>query len=209
LKHIDLNTWKRKGHFEFFYRMDYPQYNICMNLDVTRFLKFTRDNNLSFYYSMIFAATSALNSTEAFRYRIREGKIVLHDRVHPSFTDMDQDDDLFKLIRLDITDDLFSFVKAATMISDRQKEYFLPEHLSGRDDVVYITCIPWISFTHVSHTIALNRDDSVPRISWGKYFPDNGKMLLPFSVQVNHALVDGIHVGRYVDALQTQINDMH
>ncbi len=208
MKHIDIKTWKRKQHFEFFYRMDYPQYNICMNLDVTRFLKFTKENNLSFYYAMIFAATSAVNKTEVLKYRIRAGNVVLHDKVHPSFTDMAKDDDLFKLVRLDMTEDLFSFVKAAAYTSTHQKEYILPEHSSGRDDVIYITCIPWISFTHVSHTIALNRDDSVPRISWGKYFSDGNKTLLPFSVQVHHALVDGVHIGQYVETLQMMMDEI-
>lgn len=206
MKHIDINTWKRKQHFEFFYRMDYPQYNICMNVDVTRFLKFTKENSLSFYYAMIFAATSAVNKTEALKYRIRAGNVVLHEKVHPSFTDMAKNDDLFKLVRLDLTEDIFSFVKAAAYASANQKEYILPEHSSGRDDVIYITCIPWISFTHVSHTIALNRNDSVPRISWGKYFSDGNKTLLPFSVQVHHALADGLHIGQYVETLQKMMD---
>jgi chloramphenicol O-acetyltransferase len=30
----------------------------------------------------------------------------------------------------------------------------------------------------------------------------NGKIMLPFSVQVNHAFVDGVHVGKYVGRLQ-------
>ncbi len=206
MKIIDLNTWKRKQHFEFFYRMDYPQYNVCMNLDATRFLKFTKENGLSFYYAMIFAASTALNSVEEFRHRIREGQVILHDKVHPSFTDMDNDDDLFKLVSLELTGDIFSFTDAAKQVSKNQKEYIKPGHLAGRDDVIYITCVPWISFTHVSHTIALNRNDSVPRISWGKYFKDGNKMMLPFSVQVNHALVDGIHIARYIEALEKIMN---
>jgi Chloramphenicol O-acetyltransferase len=209
MKQINMDNWKRKDHFEFFYRMDYPQYNICMDLDVTHFVSFCKKEKLSFYYSMIYAVTKIANKSENFKYRIREGKVVLHDRIHPSFTDMDENisDDLFKMITVDFTDDLCQFVKAAKIENKNQKTYFDPLKLVGRDDLIYITCIPWIAFTHISHTISLNKNDAVPRISWGKYYQVGNKILLPFSVQVHHALADGIHVGKFVEKLQEYLNE--
>ena len=88
MKEIDLENWKRRGHYEFFHRMDYPQYNICMDIDVTHFLAFTKQKKLSFYYAMIFASTTVLNRIENLKYRIRDDKVVVHDTIHPSFTDM-------------------------------------------------------------------------------------------------------------------------
>jgi len=211
MEYIDIENWNRKGHFEFFHRMDYPQFNICMDIDVSNFVKFTKQNGLSFYYSMVFATTSVINQIETFRYRIRDNKVVLHDKIHPSFTDMNKDekDDLFKLITVDLNDDdIYIFEKKAKEASENQQDYFGLDKLIGRDDLIYITCIPWISFTHISHTISLNKNDSVPRISWGKYYKQGDKTLLPFSVQVNHALIDGIHIGQYVDRLQTFINKL-
>jgi chloramphenicol O-acetyltransferase type A len=211
MKYIDIESWNRKMHFEFFYRMDYPQYNVCMDLDITRFLKFTKVHNLSFYYATIYAVTVAANKVENFKYRIRDGKVVLHDITHPSFTDMDRNsnDDLFKMITVEIQDNIFDFVKDAVETSLSQTEYINLEKLRGRDDLIYITCLPWISFTHVSHTISLNRNDSVPRISWGKYYKKEDKIMLPFSVQLNHALADGYHIGKYIEILQNYLNEDH
>ncbi len=208
MKQIDINNWNRKEHFEFFYRMDYPQYNICMNIDVTPLVAFCKKEKLSFYYSMIHAVTKAANETENFKYRIRDGKVVLHDSLHPSFTQMDENvsTELFKMVTVDFTENIREFVMAAERENAAQKLYFNPQKLIGRDDLLYITCIPWVSFTHVSHTISLNRDDAVPRISWGKYFHDGDRILLPFSVQVHHALADGLHVGKYVEKLQEYIS---
>jgi chloramphenicol O-acetyltransferase type A len=200
---IDMENWKRKEHFQFFYRLDCPQYNICVNLDATNFLQFVKSRKLSFYYAMIYAATHAANQIEEFRYRIREGRVILHDRVHPSFTDLSGGaDDLFKIVHVELTDDLIEFVGRAAERSRRQEAYFPFDDVAGRDDFIYITCVPWISFTQVSHAVPLNRDDATPRLAWGKYFTDNGRVLLPFSVQVHHALADGVHVGRYLAKLQ-------
>ncbi len=209
MEYIDIENWKRKEHFRFFHRADYAQYNICANIDVTSFLAFVKENGISFYYAMIHASTFAANEIVNFRYRIREDKIVLHDKLNPSFTDINGDDDeLFKLVTVDMKADILEFVNYAKELSKTQKDYFPMENLAGRDDFVYITCIPWVSFTHMSHTISLNKNDSVPRLSWGKYFKEGERVLLPFSVQVNHALVDGIHVGRYFEKLQNHIDNL-
>lgn len=92
------------------------------------------------------------------------------------------------------------------MKSENQKDYFVREDIEGRFDLIYITCIPWVSFTNLSHTISFNKDDSVPRLAWGKYFDENGKILMPFSVQAHHSFVDGIHMGKYFDALQEYLD---
>lgn len=209
MKFIDIENWKRKEHFTFFNRMDYPQFNICMNLDISNFLAFTKKKKLSFYYSMIYVVTNVVNTIDDFKYRIRDGKVVMHDKIHPSFTDMNNDtnDDLFKLITVNLEDDIMDFEKSAKEASQNQTDYFGLDKLAGRDDLIYITCIPWISFTHISHTISLNKNDSVPRISWGKYYKDGEKVLLPFSVQVNHALIDGFHIGKYIEKLQNYMDD--
>lgn len=208
MKYIDLANWKRREHYEFFRRMDYPQYNVCMDVDVTHFLQFVRDNGLSFYYAMNFAVAKATDEVENFRYRIREDGVILHDHLHPSFTDIGKNDKdgLFKFITAEIRGDIFEFNKRVREISDTQTEYFPFENFVNRDDLIYTTCLPWISFTSLSHPISINNKDAVPRISWGKYFPKGDNVMMPLSVQVHHALVDGLHIARYVEALQTLLD---
>ncbi len=199
---------ERAAHFNFFRRMDYPQYNICVNMDITRFLESIKQQDMPFYYAMIFAATHAINELEEFRYRIRGEQVILHDFVHPSFTDMPVGNDLFKMVTVDVEASMEAFVVKAEEKSRQQQDPFVARDVEGRDDLIYITCIPWVSFTSLSHTISFNKDDSVPRLAWGKYYNDGNRMLLPFSVQAHHSFVDGIHIGRYVDRLQVYLNGM-
>lgn len=210
MEYIDFETWPRKDHFDFFYKMEYPQFNVSLNIDVTHFLDFVKAHHISFYYAMIFASNYAANQFINFRYRIRGGRVVLHDRVHPSFTDMPKESDLFKMVTVDIKDglweDILAFTQYAKEKSEQQKEFMIYKNAEERDDVLYMTCTPWLSFTQLSHPIAFNKEDSVPKISWGKYFRQNGKVLMPFSVQANHALLDGVHVGKYIEALQNYID---
>ena len=203
---INLDTWERTTHYKFFKRMDYPHYNICVNIDISNFLTKIEENKIPFYYAMIYAATYALNLVEEFRYRIRGEQVIFHNMIHPSFTDMSDGTDLFKMVTVYMEKSILDFTKKAKEKSDNQTNYFVIADVEGRDDLTYITCIPWVSFTHLSHTISFNKDDSVPRLAWGKYFKEGEKMLLPFSVQAHHSFVDGIHMGKYIDCLQEFLN---
>jgi chloramphenicol O-acetyltransferase type A len=143
MEYIGLDTWKRKEHFHFFHGMDYPHFNICANLDATHFLKFVKAKRISFYYAMIFASSHAANESVGFRYRIRANQVVLHDKVHPSFTDIteldDAGDDLYKLVTVEMKDDLMEFVRYCGVKSQNQKSYFdLPQQLER--DMIKFYC---------------------------------------------------------------------
>jgi len=57
LEIINFDKWERTTHYKFFKRMDYPHYNISVNIDITNFLAKIEENRIPFYYAMIYAAT--------------------------------------------------------------------------------------------------------------------------------------------------------
>jgi len=72
----------------------------------------------------------------------------------------------------------------------------------GQDDLLFMTSLPWVSFTSMQHPIHMHPVDSVPRIAWGKFLQREGRTCMPVAVQVHHALMDGLHVGRYYQRVQ-------
>lgn len=206
MQEIDLSQWKRKQHFAFFRNSDLPFYNINTQVDITGIPEFAREQALSFNNLMMFLCIKALNSVENFRYRLRGETVVLHDALHPSFAHIkDGDDDLFSLITLDFIDDLQRFDQAVKTAIDHASTFFDLAKLRGRDDFVFFSSLPWISFTGVDHTLSLNKDDGIPRITWGKFTRNGPATSLPFNIRVNHMFVDGIHVGQFFAALEKEI----
>lgn len=201
MKFIEIDTWNRKDHFNYFRKLDYPQFNICANLDITRFYWYIRENKIPFFLSILFVSTKTANLIKEFRLRIREDKVGEHESVSPSFTVMTESE-VFKYCTAQFVDEFTGFRTNASIEIEKIKKSAGLEDDSGRDDLLYITSIPWVSFTGITHPIQMNPVDSIPRISWGKYFEENGKIMLPLSVQVHHALVDGLHVGKYYNMLQ-------
>jgi chloramphenicol O-acetyltransferase type A len=205
---INLENWKRKEHYLFFSRMDYPHFNICFDIDITNLIPELKKTNLPFYYTMIYLSTISANEIIEFKYRQRNDKIILHEKINPAFTYMSNNSDLFKMIVTSIDVNLTDFVNHTKEKAENQKEHFNQNDFIGKDDYIYITSIPWIEFTHISHTIKLDKNDSVPRISWGKYYENGSRILLPYSVQVNHAFVDGIHISKYKEILEQNIKNI-
>ena len=201
MKLIDIENWKRKDHYNYFKQLNYPHFNICTNLDITNFYLYIKEKNLPFFISFLFVSTRAANDVKEFRYRIREDKVVEHETVSPSFTVMTEGE-VFNFCTTTFIDEFNVFNNNASMEIEKAKNNISIEDEPGRDDLLYITSIPWVSFTSITHPIQMNPVDSIPRISWGKYFEENGKIKLPLSVQAHHALVDGIHVGKYFNMLQ-------
>ena len=99
--------------------------------------------------------------------------------------------------------DMETYVRVALEKVKTQKEYFIAP---PANDEFSFSPLPWISYTHISHTISGNRTNAAPLLDWGKFFERDGRMILPFSVQVHHSFVDGIHVGRVEERLQEYLN---
>ena len=66
---------------------------------------------------------------------------------------------------------------------------------------MYLSCLPWLDLTALTNERDPDKDDTVPRISWGKYAETDGRKQLNLSLEVNHRFIDGIHIGKFQDAL--------
>lgn len=205
-KYVNIESWPRKPHYKFFKQMDYPHFSICANVDITKTYSYIKQNNISFFKAMVFLASKVANNITEFKYRIQGDKIVEYDITHPSFTIITQPE-VFSFCTVNYIEDFQSFNNRVEEKTASLTGKVDIEDEPNRDDLIFMTSIPWISFTSVTHPIHLSSTDSIPRIAWGKFFEDNSKVKLPFSVQVNHALMDGIHIGKYFEILQETLNN--
>ena len=206
MRKIDINTWDRRQTFLFFKGMEHPIYSMTFELDVTKFYEFVKNNHLSFYFSFMHKAIKVMNGIENFRYRFIDAEPCVYDSVHPSFTDNVKDTNLFKIVTVDYNDNLLTFINEAKSISDKQGDQFIDFIKERRQDLVYVTTFPWATYTDVSFAHHHDSYDAIPRLTWGKFKEVENKKLMPFTIAVHHAFVDGYHVGLYIQWLQAMIN---
>jgi len=201
-KYLDVSTWARRDIFEFFRDFDKPYFNISTQLDVTRLLASLRAReNVSLMLAYHYFALRVANEIEPFRYRLRDGKVIVHDVIHGGTTVL-LPNETFTLAYFDYDDNFDRFMELAGRS--------VQEVLTGdgtfrpdpQDNRIHFTTLPWVSFTSFSHARNWRREDSVPKIAFGKFIKTDDRVLMPFSVEVHHALLDGLHVGRYVTRLE-------
>lgn len=205
MMYIDIEKWNRKDHYNYFKQFDYPHFNLCANLDITRLYNYIKENGFTFFISMLYVSAKTANGISEFRLRIRDGRVVEHETVNPSFTVMTKNG-VFNYCTAQFISEFGGFRTKTAGDIERAKNSAGLEDDPSRDDLLYITSIPWVSFTGLMHPIKMNPADSIPRISWGRFFEDGGKLKLPFSVQAHHALVDGMHVGNYYSMIQEMLD---
>jgi chloramphenicol O-acetyltransferase type B len=154
--------------------------------------------------ALIYAVSKCANDIEEFRYRFVDGKVVIFNRIETAFTYLNKETELFKVVNVEMKYTLEEYVVAATKVATNQKEYFTGPLGNG---VFQFSPLPWVTYTHISHTNSGKKDNATPLFDWGKYFKKDGKIILPFSVQVHHSFIDGIHIGKLTDSLQNYLNE--
>lgn len=205
MKYIERETWKRKKHFDFFNAFDAPHFNVTTNVDVTELREFAKTSGHSFFKLFLYGAVKAANAIPEFRQRIRGDAVVEHDVVHPSFTVL-RDDDLFNFCTVTFDEALPTFLDdVTTRMAQAGDEIVVGDE--EPDDLLYVTSVPWVTFTSIAHPTNRQREDSVPRIAWGKFTEHEGRLVMPLSVQAHHALMDGVHIGRYIETLQRWLDE--
>lgn len=198
---IDLRSWERREIFDFFKDFEEPYYGITLDLDCTGAYDYAKGKGISFFLYYLYLTLKAVNLTEAFKYRIEGDDIYLYDVINGSAT-IDRDDGTFGFSHILYFEDLDLFLEKATeeVIEVRTSNQLMRSGIG--ENVIHFSSLPWMKFSHVSHPRRYDRRDSIPKITIGKYIEDGKKRMIPVSVHVNHAVADGLHVGKFFATLQ-------
>lgn len=202
---IELSTWERKMHYEIYRQFANARYDITLELDVTNLVRFVKENHLSFTLTMIHTIARCANEIDEFRMRIENDEPVIYDSIDLSFTYLNKETNLMKNVVAENDADVHKFNQRAKEVIEEQKAYFTGALGNG---IYQFSSVPWISYTHISHTFSGNKDYAVPVFDFGRFYEKNERTVIPFSIEVHHAFVDGYHLGVLVEKLQKALDEM-
>jgi chloramphenicol O-acetyltransferase type A len=198
---IDIETWNRRSTFEYFKNFEDPFFNMTANVDVTALYQYCKLESVSFSLACVYYSQSALNSIREFRLRILNEAVIEYDHVEATQTILN-DDETFSFCYFKRQSDLKTFNAAGLTAREKYRDLKTFDVESDRIDLIYYSVIPWVSFTSFKHASRFDSRNTVPRIVFGKTFAEGAKLKMPISVEAHHALMDGIHVGKYYQGLQ-------
>lgn len=204
VQRIDMEAYGRKTHFDYFRQMGYPYVGLTANADVTGLVGCAKEKGESVFLYLLYAAGRAANSVKEFRQRIEGQGIIEFDSCKTSHTVM-RPDGTYVYCEADETLPFWEFLEVTKKKQAEAVKNGSIEEESDPQSLIFISCLPWISYTSIIQPVPFPADSN-PRITWGKYFEEGNRLLLPVTVLAHHALIDGKQIGEFFDKLALECN---
>ena len=206
MKELNIESWNRKEQFYFFNQFEDPYFAVTVDFDVTKAVRYAKETKVSFFVVYLHACMQAINGVENFKYRIHGDKVIIHDVIHASPTILRADNTFgFSFVHFD--EDLDQFHKNFEVEKERiqNSSNLFPEQ--NTDDCIYCSAMRWFNFSGHKEPVFGVKKESVPKLGFGKYIEREEKLMMPVAIAVNHALVDGYHVGLFTEKFQNNLNN--
>jgi chloramphenicol O-acetyltransferase type A len=200
-KTIDIDTWVRKDIYAFYRTYQDPFFHVTAAVDMTGLKQSAAKAPGIFFLSYLHAALTALNQTEALRLRFHAQGVVCYDTIHCGCTVM-REDETFGFVFFPFYYDLAEFIEEAKprLEAGKKAKGLIP--LDARPDVAFFSVLPWIHFSSFKNAHLEHQNDAFSRIVFGKGELKDDRFIVPVAAEVNHALVDGLHLGQFYRRLE-------
>lgn len=211
MKEIDLESWNRKDIFNLYYQYDIPQISLCTPLEVSKVYEFAKSKGLSFYFCLCHVFYTALLKFEEFMVRSINEKIVVEDGEYVNICAIKQGEENFKIITGRYYSDIEKFCNETKKKLQSQTTFTesLPSNARRSQVIAYMSCTPWFEFTHITHPQDVQKNSFVPHVSFDKMkINEKGERWVNVSLQVNHAAVDGLLIGKLLNEVKSIINHL-
>ena len=209
-KPIDTSSWKRKPYFDHYFSQIRCSYSITVNIDITNVLSFKDRNKIKLYPLLIYVISKAVNKYEEFRTAINDrGEVGIWETLSPCYTVFHKDSESISNIWTEWNDDLNLFL---SNFEQDSKRFGQIDRIDAKPNtpanVFPISSLPWTTFTGFNLNIFADGTYLLPIFTYGKYFKNGNRYLIPLSIQVHHAVCDGFHVSRLINEIQQECSNM-
>lgn len=204
MKTIDIQSWNRSKLYHHFRGLNDPYFGVTIPFNVTKAYADSKDNNVSFFVRYLHDCMKAINAVPNFRYRIIEDQVVDFEVIHASAT-IAREDHTYGFSFIEFNEDFDIFLRSYNQEKKRilsSNDLYPP--VNGQD-CIHCSALPWFSFS--GHKEPSSGDlQSIPELAFAKFEEQNNQLILNVSIHVNHALIDGYHVGLFAERFQFYLN---
>lgn len=203
-KKIDVENWDRKENYEWFTTRNRCKINMTMQLDITDLVKIIKENKIRCYPTFTYIASKVINKHDEFKMNYdEEENLVVYDVVHPRYPIFHESDKKISILWTEYSEDFKvfyeSFINDINTYGEKRSMAAKGKYPPNCFDM---SSLPWSSFTSFDCPPTHDVVWLPPFVMVGKFFENNGKMLLPISISVHHATCDGYHVSRFFSEFQ-------
>lgn len=205
-KIVDLDQWERGELFQFYIDKMRIVMSLTVDVDVAPLVAFAKKSGLKFYPLMIWVVSKVVNSHEEFKYSWdAEGNLIQWDVLSPSYADFHKEDENFTKMVTPFSEDLFEF--HSRFVQDRKTYRNVRAVVENQPKNFFdVSCLPWVRYRHFDVHVFDEGKFLAPVITWGKYEEEHGKLVMPLTMNIHHAVADGFHLSRFFKEVQRRID---
>lgn len=209
-KVIDKETYYRKGVFRHFTEDCKCSTSMTARIDVTDLVSKSKASGTKFYVNFLYLLSKVINSREDYRmqYLWQTDELICYDTVNPIQYVFHEDTETCTPVYTTYHKDYNVFYKNALNDIENAKktrEYLLDS--ANHPNWFDASYISWLSYDSLNIELPDGYVYLLPIISWGKYREENGRLMMPLTVRLNHAVADGFLVANVFRLLEKEISE--
>lgn len=188
------------------------RYAMSARIDVGKMWDWCHENDKSFFVMSLGCLMNAVNSVDAFKRRIIDGKVIEYDYLEGVCPIMDEGEEIYKEMRVrtpqDFEDimDWHDYVKGLSkdILSGKKEGFNLEMEKRDFTNIANFSCIPWVDFDMITNCV-VSGSAVQPLITWGKVNENNE---MSVAITVNHIFVNGRELGYFFENAKKEFNEM-
>ncbi len=206
---IDRESYYRRGVFRHFSEDCKCSMSMTARLDVTELAARSRASGTKFSLNFLYLLAKTLNSREDYRmgWLWQTEELICYDVIHPTQYLFHEDTETCTPVYSRYCEDYDAFYRAAAADLARAaqtRDYALDA--AGHPNSFDASYIPWLSYDALHVELPDGYLFFAPIVNWGRWREENGRLMMPVSVRLNHAVADGFLLANVFRLLQKEID---
>lgn len=205
---IDKETYYRKGVFRHFSEDCKCSTSITSGIDVTELVKYSKTTNTKFYINFLYLLSKVLNSRDDYKmgYLWQTDELICYDVINPTHYVFHEDTETCTLV-YSVYDENYEvfYKKAVDDIGKAKQTRAYGLDAANHPNWFDASYISWLSYDSLHIELPDGYLYFSPIVNWGKYKEENGRLMMPLTVRLNHAIADGYLVANVFRLLQKEI----
>ncbi len=205
---VDLNTYYRRGVFRHFTEDCKCSTSMTARIDVTALVERSRKTGTKFYLNFLYLLSKVLNSRDDYRmgYLWQTDQLICYDVINPTQYVFDEETETCTPVYTCYYADYGTFYRHALEDLERAKEtggYALDA--ANHPNWFDASYISWLSYDALNIELPDGYPYYIPIVNWGRYREEGGRLMMPVTVRLNHAVADGYLVANVYRLLEREM----
>ncbi len=207
-KVIDKETYYRKGVYRRFTEDCKCSTSMTARIDVTGLVDHSKKTGSKFYLNFLYLLSKVLNSRDDYKmdYLYNTDELICYDVINPCHYVFHEDTETCTTVHSVYCEDYGTFYKNA--LADMEEAKKTPDYEC--DDKKYpnwfdASYVSWISYDSLNIELPDGYLYFPPIVNWGRYREEEGRLMMPVTVRMNHAIADGYLVANVFRLLEQEI----